>query len=158
MNTKRDGNYVSISSTFYEQLFMPRSQKRKNSVKSSVSFYAFGICVHKSCAKNVDEIDTRTLVALVLHTIDRTPLHFAALNGHLLCVTHLVENESEIDAKDVDDITPLYLASKNDHLECVKYLVVKGANKSAKTHSGYAPEGIANYNRKTEVVKFLKKN
>jgi ankyrin repeat protein len=103
-------------------------------------------------------METRTLVALVLHTIDRTPLHFAALNGHLHCVTHLVENGSEIDAKDVNDMTPLYLASKNGHLECVKYLVEKGANKSAKTESGYTPEGIANYNGKTEVVKFLKKN
>jgi hypothetical protein len=35
-----------------------RSQKRKNSVKSSVSFYTFGIYEHKGCSKNVDEIDT----------------------------------------------------------------------------------------------------
>ncbi len=30
-----------------------RSLKCKNSVKFSVSFYAFGICVGKSCAKNI---------------------------------------------------------------------------------------------------------
>ncbi len=36
-----------------------RSQKRNISVKSSVSFYAFGIRVHKSFSKNVDEIDTK---------------------------------------------------------------------------------------------------
>ncbi len=34
------------------------SSKRKISVKSSVSFYAFGIGLPKSCAKDVDEIDT----------------------------------------------------------------------------------------------------
>ncbi len=37
-----------------------RSQKRKISVKSSVSFYAVGIRTHKSCEPNIDEIDTRS--------------------------------------------------------------------------------------------------
>jgi len=40
--------------SFYAQ----SSQKRKNSVKSSVSFYTFGIYRRKSCSKNIDEIDT----------------------------------------------------------------------------------------------------
>jgi hypothetical protein len=34
-----------------------RSQKRKNTVKSSVSFYVFGIYKQKSCAYNIDEIE-----------------------------------------------------------------------------------------------------
>jgi len=34
-----------------------RSWKRKNTVKSSVSFYALGICSRKSCTSNVDEIE-----------------------------------------------------------------------------------------------------
>ncbi len=46
----------SMSSTFYEQR---RSQMPKNIVKSSVSFCAVGTYTHKSCAKNVDVIDTR---------------------------------------------------------------------------------------------------
>jgi len=49
----------SISRTFYEKLLFLQIRKRKNSVKLSVSFYAFGICARKSFAKNVDEIDTR---------------------------------------------------------------------------------------------------
>jgi len=36
-------------------LVVPKSVK--NTVKSSVSFYAFGICTHKSCTQNVDEIE-----------------------------------------------------------------------------------------------------
>jgi hypothetical protein len=31
----------------------------KNTVKSSVSFYTFGICAHRSCTENVDEIEPR---------------------------------------------------------------------------------------------------
>jgi hypothetical protein len=47
----------------FHQCFMSsfckhRSQKCKNTIKSSVSFYAFGICAHKSCSENIDEIDT----------------------------------------------------------------------------------------------------
>jgi len=38
-------------------LYMRRSQNCKNSVKLSVYFWAFGICVSKSFAQNVDEID-----------------------------------------------------------------------------------------------------
>ena len=34
-------------------------ESEKNSVKSSVSFHAFGIFSHKSCLWKVDEIDTR---------------------------------------------------------------------------------------------------
>ncbi len=36
-----------------------RSLKCKNSVKLSVSFYAFGIYHRKSCIQNIDEIDPR---------------------------------------------------------------------------------------------------
>jgi len=32
----------------------------RNTVQSLVSFYAFGICMHKSCTKNVDEIEPRS--------------------------------------------------------------------------------------------------
>jgi len=48
---------ASISSTFYEQLLHMQIPKMKNTVRSSVSFYAFGIYMHKSCTQNVDEIE-----------------------------------------------------------------------------------------------------
>jgi len=38
--------------------YLPDPRKRNISVKSSVSFYAFWISMHKSCTKNIDEIDT----------------------------------------------------------------------------------------------------
>jgi len=44
---------------FKYSFYVRRSQKRKNTVKSSVSFYAFGICERKSCKKNIDEIEPR---------------------------------------------------------------------------------------------------
>ncbi len=40
---------VNFTNMFTSSFYLCRSQKRKNSVKSSVSFCAFGICAHKSC-------------------------------------------------------------------------------------------------------------
>ena len=49
-------NFINILRTAFT-LVDPKSVK--NTLKSSVSFYAFGIYVRKSCTFNVDEIDTR---------------------------------------------------------------------------------------------------
>jgi len=46
-------NFTNIS----HAAFTCTDPKRlKNSVKLSVSFFSFGICAHKSCEYNVDEI------------------------------------------------------------------------------------------------------
>jgi len=54
------------------RFYVCRSPKHKISVKSSVSFFAFGIRAHKSCVKNVAEIDTwidfTNFYAKLLHT------------------------------------------------------------------------------------------
>jgi len=42
----------------------------KNTVKSSVSFYAFGKYVGKSCLLNIDEIDTCSRVIVVVGLVD----------------------------------------------------------------------------------------
>jgi len=44
---------------FMSSIYTCRSQMRKKTVESCQSFCAFGICMHKSCSKNVDEIDPR---------------------------------------------------------------------------------------------------
>jgi len=55
------GDKGSISSTyvFMRSFCSCSSPKCKNSVKSSESFYAFGIYERKRCTKNVDEIEPR---------------------------------------------------------------------------------------------------
>ena len=50
-------NLTNISSTAFTRADA-KSQKHKNSVKSSESFGTFGICAFKSFELNVDEIDT----------------------------------------------------------------------------------------------------
>ncbi len=52
-------NTEHIRSQFHQQSAYSFCARRsqKNTVKSSVSFYAFGIYKHKSCTKNGDEIE-----------------------------------------------------------------------------------------------------
>ena len=71
----------SISSTFYVQLLLVDPESVKITVKSSVSFYAFGIYRCKSCLMNVDEIDTRFLtlfIDIVRSMLDVPTLRIAA--------------------------------------------------------------------------------
>jgi len=49
---------LNFTNIFTHSFYASSSQKRNNSVKWSVSFYAFGIYGCKSCSSNLDEIDT----------------------------------------------------------------------------------------------------
>ncbi len=49
-------NFINVLHTFFAHV---DSKLAKNTVKSALSFYAFGLCKHKSCMKNVDEIEPR---------------------------------------------------------------------------------------------------
>jgi hypothetical protein len=57
-NAIRPNTSGSISPTYILMKSSRSSQKLKNSFKLSLSFYAFGIFMLKSCSLNVDEIDT----------------------------------------------------------------------------------------------------
>jgi len=52
-------NFINVLRTDFT-LVDPKSVK--NTVKSSVSSYAFGICKSKSCMYNVDEIEPRSFI------------------------------------------------------------------------------------------------
>lgn len=67
-----------------------------------------------------------------------TPLHLAALNGHLQVLINLREYSSQrgwtfINAKNKNGYTPLHMAAFNGHQNIVKYLIKQGAqfNKKA---------------------------
>jgi len=95
-----------------------------------------------------------------------TPLHWAAINGHLSVVEYLVNQKADINAKDKDNWTLLHSAANNGHLSVVEYLVNQKADINAKDKNGKTPLGLAseinNYDsedkkkRKSNVVEFLK--
>ena len=52
-----------------------------------------------------------------------TPLHLAAINGHLSVVEYLVNQKADINTKDKEYRTPLHYGAQNGHLSVVEYLV-----------------------------------
>jgi hypothetical protein len=57
----------------------------------------------------------------------KTPLYWAASQGHLEVVKWLVENGANIEAKDPEGRTLLHWAAFKENLEIVKWLIEKGA-------------------------------
>jgi len=57
---------------------------------------------------------------------NQTPLHWAAINGHLSVVEYLVNHNAEINVKNKDGETPLELAKRYGRLNVVDFLKSRG--------------------------------
>ena len=83
-----------------------------------------------------------------MSSINRTPLHLAAIRGHTNIVRAIIEcpHKPPVDknVKDFDENTPLHYASEYGHFECIIYLVKEaGADPFIKNKFGYTPSDIA---------------
>ncbi len=58
---KHDWPGVNFTNILHAAFTLVDPESIKNTVKSSVSVYAFGICKRKSCTYNVDEIEPRMM-------------------------------------------------------------------------------------------------
>ena len=87
----------------------------------------------------------------------RTPLLWAAWNGHEAVVKLLLERGAELETKDNDSgRTPLLWAAWNGHEAVVKLLLEKGAELETKDNdSGWTPLLWASWNGHEAVVKLL---
>ncbi|KAJ6439188.1 NACHT domain-containing protein [Purpureocillium lavendulum] len=86
----------------------------------------------------------------------RTPLSWAAENGHEVTVRLLLDNGPDIEAQDNYGRTPLSLAAAKGHEGVVKLLLEKGADLEAKdTEYGRTPLSWAAKNGHEAVVKLL---
>jgi ankyrin repeat protein len=77
-------------------------------------------------------------------SINRTPLHLAAIRGHTSIVRLLVEAGADKNCRDFDENTPMHHASEFGHFETIIFLI-KEANADAtlKNKFGYIPSDIA---------------
>ena len=61
-----------------------------------------------------------------------TPLHIATKFGRLGVVEYLVNQKTDIDAKNKDGLTPLHIAAEIGHISIVEYLFNQKADIEAK--------------------------
>jgi len=91
----------------------------------------------KACAKG----DTAAVKALIesngkldLSTMDdegNTPLHWAAVGGHVELVKVLLQFGANVEIKSRDGFTPMHSVAQEDHKAVLQVLVEKGANVNA---------------------------
>ena len=88
---------------------------------------------------------------------DSTPLHSAAINGHLAVVKYLItELGCNPQVGDNDGLTPLHYAALNGYLAVVKYLISElGCNPQVGDNDGLTPLHYAALNGCHDIVKFL---
>jgi ankyrin repeat protein len=89
----------------------------------------------------------------------RTLLHLAAKKGYAKAVKLLLDNNADINARDVMDATPLELAMLEDKIEIVHILITYGADLNAKSRSILStPLHNAAMFGKVEIAKLLLEN
>lgn len=79
-----------------------------------------------------------------MSSINRTPLHLAAIRGNTAIVRALVAHKFNVNAKDADENTPLHYASEFGHFETIIFLIKEAyADIKIKNKFGYTPSDIA---------------
>ena len=89
-----------------------------------------------------------------------TPLHYAAMSGHLAILEYLLEKGAEIEA--VDELfgwTPLHCAADNGHAKIVRFLLThKGSVDAKDDRVSWTPLHFAEMNGDKEVLRLLKRS
>lgn len=96
----------------------------------------------------------------------RTPLHYSAKGGHLLCVRLLLRYGADPNARDGDGYTPIHYICqihnpKSDAREgvwlCLTSLVEFGGDTTVRTNSGHTPLMLARWQKNVVCAKELLK-
>ena len=84
--------------------------------------------------------------------VGRTPLSYAAGNGHTLTVDHLLENGGFADAPDIQERTPLSWAAASGHTSTSQLLLFNNADANSQDTEGKTPLIYACINGHAELV------
>lgn len=107
--------------------------------------------------------DFRRVVELIksgsdVRTVKRgkTPLHWAAINGHLLIVQTLLQAGAEPDAADSEGATALFYAVERNLKDVAEMLIQGGADVNVRNQTGETLLKVAVLERNNEVYEVLK--
>ena len=92
------------------------------------------------------------------NTTDRsrgTPLHWAAIEGHIGPMTALLDAHAQIDARNAWNRTPLHVAARFGHDQAVMLLVDRDANKEARRDTNETPLHFAVEEDRSSIVAYL---
>jgi ankyrin repeat protein len=85
-----------------------------------------------------------------------TPLIYAAFNGHVDVVAHLLDHGAEIDARADNGFTALIAAARGGHEETVVLLLKRGANPNARDDRGETAMDYALRGENTKIFERLR--
>ncbi|KAF4956366.1 hypothetical protein FGADI_3943 [Fusarium gaditjirri] len=85
----------------------------------------------------------------------RQPLHMACLNGHRRVVELLLNNKSDIEARQCHDATPLDEACWKGHVDVVELLLSRDAQVMVEDENGWTPLISASYYGNSKIVRLL---
>ena len=77
--------------------------------------------------------------------LSRTPLMFAAKNGHVHVVSYLLQLGVDVNAQDTSENTALHYASAYGWVTCVKLLLKTGADADSKSNWSSACPSLMTY-------------
>ena len=88
-------------------------------------------------------------------SIGRTPLHYAAMGGHVIITQYLVSSNADPLSEDVFHNLPLHYAAALGHLDVVQFLVKKGSPLTAKGVWDKTPAEMAAAGKHKNVLDYL---
>ncbi|KAL6797092.1 ankyrin repeat-containing domain protein [Trichoderma sp. SZMC 28012] len=139
------------------------SYRSRGNYHSSGSYYSLGAYhsqgkISHYLENNVSHNSTRCIPKIYVQGSGRTPLSWAAKNGHETVVKLLIDKGAEIESQDNGEQTPLSLAAENGHETVVGLLLEKGAKAESRDKRDRTPLSLATKNGHDAVVKLLVTN
>ncbi len=89
------------------------------------------------------------------NAMEGTPLMWAAMKGHTVCVEWLLQNGAKVDGKDREGRTALQHASRKGHYSIVESLLKHRATTDMKDSTGSTATERASENGYNDIVQLL---
>ena len=88
-------------------------------------------------------LDAGAAVSAECATVRRTPLHWAARNGHRACAHQLLKRGARHSVADAHGASPLHLCAAQGSVEVARLLLECGADVAAQRRGGFTPLHLA---------------